>query len=78
MVQLLAIKQDKYKLQILVLIHTTVSIGKVRGEASTCGLLNSPSNLPDGYPSDFIFGGAGGGGARGLREDRWILAILFA
>lgn len=77
MVQLLAIKQDKYKLPILVLIHTTVSIGKVRGEASTCGLLNSLLNLPDGYGSDFIFGGRGGG-ARGLGEDRWILAILFA
>ena len=61
MVQLLAIKQDKYKLQILVLIQTTVSIGKVRGEASTCGLLNSLLNLPDGYCSDFIFGGGGRG-----------------
>ena len=66
MVQLLAIKQDKYKLQILVLIHTTVSIGKVRGEASTCGLLNSLPNLPDGYPSDFILGGRGGEGQGGL------------
>ena len=65
MVQLLAIKQDKCKLPILVLIHTTVSIGKVRGEASMCGLLNSLLNLPDGYPSDFIFWGWGGGGARG-------------
>ena len=78
MVQLLAIKQDKYKLPILVLIHTTVSIRKVRGEASTCGLLNSLLNLPHGYRTDFILGGAGGGGARGLGEDRWILAILFA
>ena len=79
MVQLLAIKQDKYKLPILVLIHTTVSIRKVRSEASTCGLLNSLLNLPHGYRSDFILGGrGGGGGARGLGEDRWILAILFA
>ena len=64
MVQLLAIKQDKYKLPILVLIHTTVSITKVRSEASTCGLLNFLLNLPDGYRSDFIFGGWGEG-ARG-------------
>ena len=77
MVQLLAIKQDKCKLPILVLIHTTVSIGKVRGEASMCGLLNSLLNLPHGYRSDFIFCRQGGG-ARGLGEDHWILAILFA
>lgn len=62
MVQLLAIKQDKYKLPIVVLIHTTVSIRKVRGEASTCGLLNSLLNLPHGYRSDFILGGRGGRG----------------
>lgn len=65
MVQLLAIKQDKYKLPILVLIHTTVSIRKVWGEGSTCGLLNSLLNLPDGYHSDFIFGGWGGEGQGG-------------
>lgn len=66
MVQLLAIKQDKYKLPILVLIHTTVSIRKVRGEASTCGLLNSLLNLPHGYRSDFILGGRGGGRGKGI------------
>ena len=49
---------------VLVLIHTTVSIRQVRSEASTCGLLNFLLNLPDGYRSDF-FGGGGGGGARG-------------
>ena len=65
MVQLLAIKQDKYKLPILVLIHTTVSIRKVRGEASTCGLLNSLLNLPHGYRSDFILGGGRGGEGQG-------------
>ena len=68
MVQLLAIAQDKCKLPILVLIHTTVSIGKVRGEANTYGLLNSVLNLPKGYHSDFFLGGGVGG-------DRWILAI---
>ena len=68
MVQLLAIKQDKYKLPILVLIHTTVSIRKVRGEASTCGLLNSLLNLPHGYRSDFILGGRGGEGQAGWEK----------
>ena len=69
MVQLLAIKQDKYKLPILVLIHTTVSIRKVRGEASTCGLLNSLLNLPHGYCSDFILGGREGQGVGGRSLD---------
>lgn len=52
---------------VLVLIHTTVSVGKVRSEASTCGLLNFLLNLPDGYRSDFIFWGWGEGqGGRSL------------
>ena len=68
MVQLLAIKQDKYKLPILVLIHTTVSIRKVRSEASTCGLLNFLLNLPDRYRSDFIFFWGGGEGQGGRSE----------